>query len=90
MAKQHLHQQQRTRRAAMTVVAALCVLGFASLVFLHDASTPSMAASALPAAVGNLPAAGEAETSATSRFPSAASVFRGAPYEAPEGTIEQF
>ena len=65
MAKQHLHQQQRTRRAAMTVVAALCVLGFASLVFLHDASTPSMAASALPAAVGNLPAAGEAETSAT-------------------------
>ena len=89
MAKQHLHQQQRTRRAAMTVVAALCVLGFASLVFLHDASTPSTA-SALPAAVGNLPAAGEAETSATSRFPSAASVFRGAAYEAPEGTIEQF
>ena len=89
MAKLNLHRERRTLRTAVSVVGALFVLGFASLVFLHDASSPSMAASALPAAVGNLPAAGEAETSATSRFP-AESVFRGALYTAPDEAIAQF
>ena len=90
MAKVHLHQERRTLRAAVSVVAALCVLGFAGLAFLHDASRPSIAASALPGAVGNLPAAGDAETSATSGLPSAASVFRGAPSKAPDEPIAQF
>ena len=89
MAKLHLHQQLRARSAAMSAVAALCVLGFASLVFLHDASGPSLA-SALPGVVGNLPATGDAETSATTGVPSAESVFRGAPYKAPEEAIAQF
>jgi hypothetical protein len=89
MAKLHLHPQQRTRRAAMIVVAALCVLGFASLVFLHDAWSPSMTASASPG-VGILPVAGDAETPAATGVPSAESVFRGAPYKATEEAIEQF
>ena len=90
MAKLHLHQQQqRARRAAMSVVAALCVLGFA-IVFLHDASSPSLAASALPGVVGNLSVPGDAETSETTGVPSAESVFRGAPYKAPEEAIAQF
>jgi hypothetical protein len=81
---------QRTFRAVVGVVAAVCVLGFASLAFLHNAARPSMAASALPGPVGDPPVAGNAATSATSGIPSAESVFRGAPYLAPEETIEQF
>lgn len=87
MARQHQYVQ-RTFRAVVGVVAALCVLGFASLAFLHDAAKPSMAASALPSTVGDSPAAGNSAPS--SGIPSAESVFRGAPYTAPDETIAQF
>ena len=81
---------QRTFRAVVGVVAAVCVLGFASVAFLHSAARPSMAASAPPGAVADSPAAGNTATSAASGIPSAESVFRGAPYIPPEETIEQF
>ena len=90
MAKLNLHRERRTLRTAVSVVGALFVLGFASLVFLHDASSPSMAASALPGVVGHSPAADDAGTSATTGVPSAESVFRGALYTAPDEAIAQF
>ena len=90
MAKLHLHQERRRLRAAVSVVAALCVLSFAGLVFLHEASWPSMAASAVPGDVGNPPMADDSATSATTGLPSAERVFRGAPYQPPEEQIVQF
>jgi hypothetical protein len=49
-----------------------------------------MAASTLPGAVGDSPAAGNPATAVSNGVPSAESVFRGAPYIAPDETIAQF
>ena len=94
MATLHRYGQAGRRlRAAMSVAAALCVLGFASLVWLHDSPEPILANSHAAAAVWDAPASAAVSSSTTSRpngVPSAESVFRGSANIAPEEPIAQF
>jgi len=89
MGKLYLNQERRTLRAAMSVVAALCVLGLAGLVVLHDGWTPGIVVSARPAVVSDAAAMGDSGMPVATGVPSAESVFRGAAY-APEEPITQF
>ena len=89
MARQRQYVQ-RTFRAVVGVVAALCVLGFAGVALVHEAAKPSIAATTLRGSAGDSPAAGNSAIPAPSGVPSAESVFRGAPYTAPDETIAQF
>ena len=91
----HYHEPQATNkslRAVMSVAAAICVLGLASLVFIHAPdvalvidNTTSATADATrwlaPAAPG---------AAWTSNVPSADAVFGGEAYVAPEEPIAQF
>jgi hypothetical protein len=94
MATLHRHGQSGRRlRAAMSVAAALCILGFASLVWLHNPAEPILANSHAAAAVWDAPASASVSLSTTSgqhSVPSAESVFRGSAYVAPEEPIAQF
>jgi hypothetical protein len=94
MATLHRYGQAGRRlRAAMSVAAALCVLGFASLVWLHNSPEPILANSHAATAVWDEPASAAVSSSTTSRpngVPSAESVFRGSAYIAPEEPIAQF
>ncbi|MGE5170575.1 MAG: hypothetical protein ACM3JC_09405 [Rudaea sp.] len=78
-------------RARLSVGAALCVLGLASLVWWHDRRDVSNLA--LPAAFAAtdtpVAAAGTASAKDTG-VPSAESVFRGRGYIAPEAPVAQF
>jgi hypothetical protein len=85
--------QGRTLRAVMGVAAAICVLGLASLVFVHApdvalATSDSSAASATDSSQANAPAAPDAGW--TNNVPSADNAFRGKGYVAPEEPIAQF
>ncbi|MGE5103712.1 MAG: hypothetical protein ACM3NZ_03135, partial [Betaproteobacteria bacterium] len=80
-------------RARLSVGAALCVLGLASLVWWHDRRDPSSVA--LPAAFvasdgSAIATAAAAPPATTTGVPSAESVFRGRGYVAPEAPIAQF
>ena len=79
-------------RAVMSVAAAICVLGLASLVFIHAPdvalvidNTASAAAVATPGIAASAPG-----PAWTSNVPSADSVFRGKGDLAPEEPIAQF
>ena len=81
----------RKLRAAMSVAAALCVLGLASIVWLHgsvvssaDIAVSDTRAVNFVAQDANAPAA-----SSATGVPSAESVFRGKGYIAPEEPIAQ-
>jgi hypothetical protein len=93
MATLHRHGQSGRRlRAVMSVAAALCVLGFASLVWLRTAE-PILTDNHAAAAVWDAPASASASSFTTSRqngVPSAESVFRGSAYIAPDEPIAQF
>lgn len=82
-------QARRRLRAAMSMAAALCVLGFASLVWLHNASQATVPGTGGPAAIGDAYDAVAPDTT-SSGVPSADSVFRNAGYVAPEEPIAQF
>jgi hypothetical protein len=89
------HQQElpeRRLRNFMGVAAALCVLGLASLVWLHNSPEAALSGiasrDAMPDAA-RAPMASQAVPTATG-VPSAESVFRDAPYIAPEQPIAQF
>ena len=81
-------EQGRTLRAFMGVGAALCVLGLASLVFLHapDATTAMASTAASYDAATPMPLAGFGSTN----VPSAEAVFRDKGYVAPEEPVAQF
>jgi hypothetical protein len=86
---QERQNQGRALRASMSVAAALCVLGLASLVFVHapDATISARDAGASStASVAPVIAPADAFTA----VPSAESVFRGKGYIAPEEPIAQF
>ncbi|HET9668445.1 MAG TPA: hypothetical protein VFQ93_02485 [Casimicrobiaceae bacterium] len=91
------HHQQlqapKSLRAVMSVAAALCVLGLASLVFIH---APDVALT-----TDDTPATAAADTSRarppetpggawTNNVPQADTVFGGKGYRAPEEPIAQF
>lgn len=94
MATLHRHGQPGRRlRAAMSVAAALCVLGFASLVWLHNPAEPILANSHASTSVWDAPASAPVSSSTNSgqnAVPSAENVFRGSAYIAPEEPIAQF
>jgi len=82
----------KSLRAVISVAAAICVLGLASLLFIHAPDvalvadvTTSAAAEATRASASAAPGAGW-----TTNVPSADSVFRGKGSIAPEEPIAQF
>lgn len=90
-----LHEGRSEQRgklsARLSVGAALCVLGLASLVWWHDRQEVSSVA--LPAAfvAADAPTAANVTGSARATgVPSAESVFGGRGYVAPEAPIAQF
>ena len=89
-----LHQLDpagRRRRAMMGVAAALCVIGLASLVVLHDSASAGIAANAVSFTVSAALADGDASGLATpTGVPSAESVFGHPRYAAPEEPVPQF
>jgi hypothetical protein len=83
--------ERRTLRAAMSVAAALCVLGLASLVFVHSPDAGFAAADAASVAVDSGTTLGPgAPLAGWTNVPSAESVFRDKGYVAPEEPIAQF
>lgn len=91
--KAHHPQQHpgRTLRAFMAAAAAICVLGLASLVFLHapDTTIDSLAPAAEATDLVHADALA-APIAAWTSVPSAESVFRDKGYVAPEPPIAQF
>jgi hypothetical protein len=82
-------REGRTLRTFMSIGAALCVLGLASLVFLHAPDTTmAMTDASAPTDVG-APFGAAPGTGATN-VPSAETVFRDKGYVAPEVPIAQF
>jgi hypothetical protein len=85
------YEERGKLRARLSVGAALCVLGLASLVWWHDRR--DMSSVALPAAFaisdGSAIATAAPPATATD-VPSAESVFRGRGDVAPEAPIAQF
>ena len=86
------HATGKSLRAVMSVAAALCVLGLASLVFIHAPDValatddaPSTVARAAQVVPPGAPGAGW-----TNNVPSADNVFRGRGYVAPEEPVAQF
>ena len=92
MATSHqLEQARRRQRAMMGVAAALCVIGLASLVVLHESTPASMPATRVSlVATEALATTPTAAVSATTGVPSAESVFGHARYALPEEPIAQF
>ena len=77
-----------TWRAVMSVVATLCVLGFAGLLWMHDfggAATRAALVADAPALPNDF-----LRAPAATAVPSAESVFKGAGYVPPEEPIAQF
>ena len=96
MVTSHRHAQAgHGLRASMSIAAALSVLGFTSLVWLHN-SQPILANTHAATAISDARASAAVSSPATSGpngpngVPSAESVFRGAAYMAPEEPIAQF
>ena len=90
-----LHEGRSEQRgklsARLSVGAALCVLGLASLVWWHDRQEVSSVALPTAFVAADAPTAANAAGSATATgVPSADSVFRGHGYVAPEAPIAQF
>jgi hypothetical protein len=92
MAKLHeLDEAGRKRRAVMSVAAALCVLGLASFVVLHDSAPTSIATNRVSFVVSDSLADGNVGGLTTpTAVPSAESVFGHARYALPEEPIAQF
>jgi hypothetical protein len=89
MATYEPEEAGRRLRALMSVAAAVCVLGLASLVWMH-APAQSDAASLAPFASSDQSAvSGESVTFSGTGVPSADSVFRGTS-SPPEEPIAQF
>ena len=83
-------REGRTLRTFMSVGAALCVLGLASLVYLH-APDATMAMTDTPAATAvAAPLGAVTPGSGPTNVPSADAVFHGKGYVAPEEPIAQF
>jgi hypothetical protein len=81
----------RKIRTIMSVAAVLCVLGLASLVWLHDGQEAAAAATSASLVASDVqPPAGDSLRESATGVPSAESVFRGAAYVAPEEPIAQF
>jgi hypothetical protein len=82
----------RKTRAMMSVAAALCVLGFASLVWLHDSPGVGATATGAPLFATDTQSLADdlARAPASTGVPSAESVFRDWKYTAPEEPIAQF
>jgi hypothetical protein len=90
-----LHEGRSEQRgklsARLSVGAALCVLGLASLVWWHDRHEMSSAALPGTFVAADTPAATAVNGPAgVTGVPSAESVFRGRAYVAPEAPIAQF
>jgi len=90
-----LHRQEpagRKLRNLMSVAATLCVLGFASLVWLHNAPEATLTAIGPADASSDTPKASFASsaTAVATGVPSAESVFRNVPYTPPEEPMAQF
>ena len=90
MATRHtLNEPDSGLRTTMSVAATLCVLGLATLVWLHDSPQISVAAQPAPFVAVDSPAAGDTGTFGTG-VPSAERVFGHATYAEPEVPIAQF
>ena len=75
----------------MGAAAALCVIGLASLVVLHESTPTTLAATRVPLAATEVAATTfTAAPSATTGVPSAESVFGHARFALPEEPIAQF
>jgi hypothetical protein len=89
-----LHQLDpagRRRRAMMGVAAALCVIGLASLVVLHESTPRSIAATRAPLVATEAPAGTPtAAAPGTTGVPSAENVFGHVRFAPPEEPIAQF
>ena len=77
----------RKTGAIMSIAAALCVIGLASMLWVHGGGVAAAgpAASQAPAAANDF-----LRAPTTTGVPSAESVFRGASYIQPEEPIAQF
>ena len=86
-----LDQEGRRRRAMMGVAAALCVIGLASLVVLHESTPTTLAATRASLVATQAPATPPtAAAPATIGVPSAETVFGHARFALPEEPIAQF
>jgi hypothetical protein len=85
-----LDQAGRRRRAMRSVAAALCVIGLASLVVLHEGAPTTVAATGSPVATAATAPTPTARPAATTGVPSADSVFGHARFALPEQPIAQF
>ena len=88
-----LHQLDpagRRRRAMMGVAAALCVIGLASLVVLHESTPMSIAAMRAPLAAEARGATASTAAPAITGVPSAEFVFGHVRYALPEEPIALF
>ena len=81
----------RKLRAAMSIAAALCVLGLASIVWLHGSIVSSADIGMSDARAVNFVGkdVNDRATASDTGVPSAESVFRGKGYIAPEEPITQ-
>jgi hypothetical protein len=86
-----LDQAGRRHRAMMGVAAALCVIGLAGLVVLHESTSTTLAATRVPLVATEAPATTPtAAAPTTSGVPSAESVFGHVRFAPPEEPIAQF
>jgi len=89
------HYQERqaadkTLRAVMSVAAAICVLGLASLVFIHAPDVAFATADTAANATDTTRTVDTPGVASTSNVPSADSIFHGKGYVPPEEPIAQF